>query len=72
MGVLARLGRRSAGGGGRRHRRPVYRLPLTTEIGFRGGRLVVVPADFVMSRDMLNGVKTRAERYAAEPQRETS
>jgi hypothetical protein len=27
-----------------------------------GGWLVVVPADFVMSRDMLNGVKRRAER----------
>ena len=29
-----------------------------------GGRLVVVPADFVMSRDMLRGVKRRAERAA--------
>jgi hypothetical protein len=27
-----------------------------------GGRLLVVPADFVMSRDMLRGVKRRAER----------
>jgi hypothetical protein len=26
-----------------------------------GGRLAVVPADFLMSRDMLNGVKQRAE-----------
>jgi hypothetical protein len=30
-----------------------------------GGRLGIVPADFVMSRDMLNGVKMRAERHAA-------
>jgi hypothetical protein len=37
-----------------------------------GGRMVVVPADFVMSRDMLTGVKARAERYAAQLQRETS
>lgn len=29
---------------------------------FLGGWLVVVPADFVMSRDMLRGVRTRAER----------
>ncbi|HUP72262.1 MAG TPA: hypothetical protein VM282_04380 [Acidimicrobiales bacterium] len=29
-----------------------------------GGRLVVVPADFVMSRDMLHGVKSRAETLA--------
>jgi len=27
-----------------------------------GGRLVIVPADFVMSRDMLRGVRRRAER----------
>jgi hypothetical protein len=26
-----------------------------------GGWLVIVPADFVMSRDMLHGVKARAE-----------
>jgi len=26
-----------------------------------GGRLAVIPADFLMSRDMLNGVKQRAE-----------
>lgn len=30
-----------------------------------GGWLAVVPADFVMSRDMLRGVKERAERLAA-------
>jgi len=30
-----------------------------------GGKLGVVPADFVMSRDMLRGVKERAERTAA-------
>ena len=29
-----------------------------------GGRLALVPADFVMSRDMLNGVKQRAESCA--------
>jgi hypothetical protein len=29
-----------------------------------GGRLAIVPADFVMSHDMLNGVRTRAERCA--------
>jgi hypothetical protein len=29
-----------------------------------GGHLVVVPADFVMSRDMLRGVRRRAERLA--------
>lgn len=29
-----------------------------------GGRLVIVPADFVMSRDMLRGVKQRAEGFA--------
>jgi hypothetical protein len=29
-----------------------------------GGRLAVVPADFVMSRDMLHGVKQRAEALA--------
>ncbi len=30
-----------------------------------GGRLVIVPADFVMSRDMLRGVRRRAERHGA-------
>jgi hypothetical protein len=35
-----------------------------------GGRLTVVPADFLMSRDMLNGVKRRAETLALEEQRE--
>jgi hypothetical protein len=29
------------------------------------GWLVIVPADFLMSRDMLNGVKQRAEALAA-------
>jgi hypothetical protein len=32
-----------------------------------GGRLGIVPADFIMSRDLLRGVKTRAERRALEP-----
>jgi hypothetical protein len=30
-----------------------------------GGRLLIVPADFLMSRDMLHGVKQRAEALAA-------
>jgi hypothetical protein len=30
-----------------------------------GGRLAIVPADFVMSRDMLRGVRARAERLAS-------
>jgi hypothetical protein len=30
-----------------------------------GGRLFVVPADFVMSRDMLRGVKARSERLGS-------
>ncbi len=30
-------------------------------------RATLVPADFIMSRDMLRGVKRRAERTAAEP-----
>jgi hypothetical protein len=29
-----------------------------------GSRAAVVPADFLMSRDMLRGVKARAEQYA--------
>ena len=32
-----------------------------------GGWLGIVPADLIMSRDMLNGVKMRAERASAEP-----
>jgi hypothetical protein len=31
-----------------------------------GGWLAIVPADFVMSRDMLRGIKERAERGTAE------
>jgi hypothetical protein len=31
-----------------------------------GGHLLIVPADFVMARDMLRGVKTRAERLHRE------
>jgi hypothetical protein len=31
------------------------------------GWLVIVPADFVMSRDMLRGVKRRVERHQGEP-----
>ncbi len=34
-----------------------------------GGFVVVVPADFVMSRDMLRGVKMRAERMRHQPSR---
>jgi hypothetical protein len=30
-----------------------------------GGWLLIVPADFVMSRDMLRGVKQRAESLAS-------
>jgi hypothetical protein len=40
---------------GHDHRRQVDRFTLY-------GWLIVVPADFVMSRDMLHGVKERAER----------
>jgi hypothetical protein len=32
-----------------------------------GGRLGIVPADFIMSRDMLRGVKRRAERTSSVP-----
>jgi hypothetical protein len=32
-----------------------------------GGRLGIVPADFIMSRDMLRGVKQRAEQASLEP-----
>jgi hypothetical protein len=32
-----------------------------------GGRLGIVPADFIMSRDMLRGVKQRAERTSSVP-----
>ena len=32
-----------------------------------GGWVGIVPADFIMSRDMLRGVKTRAERASLEP-----
>lgn len=32
-----------------------------------GGRLGIVPADFIMSRDMLRGVKERAERTSPMP-----
>jgi hypothetical protein len=32
-----------------------------------GGRLAIVPADFVMSRDMLRGVRARAERTGPVP-----
>ncbi len=32
-----------------------------------GGWIVLVPADFVMSRDMLRGVKARAERIGDDP-----
>jgi hypothetical protein len=34
-----------------------------------GGWLTIVPADFVMSRDMLHGVKERAETLARDPDR---
>jgi hypothetical protein len=34
-----------------------------------GGWLAIVPADFVMSRDMTNGVRTRAEREASAARR---
>jgi hypothetical protein len=48
--------------GGRRTRF-VFRSRWTTSPWWltRGGRLVIVPADFVMARSMLRGVKARAE-----------
>jgi hypothetical protein len=52
--------------------RPAYPIPLSFTLDNEAwwftffGWLIVVPADFVMSRDMLHGVKERAERASGD------
>ena len=54
--------------GGRRTRFHLRSRWTTTPWWFTlGGRLGIVPADFVMSHDMLRGVQKRAEALAREP-----
>jgi hypothetical protein len=54
-----------------RHTRYLFRSRWTTSPWWltAGGWLGIVPADFIMSRDHLHGVKQRAERLRGRPQR---